>query len=640
MAVSEELIVRIRGDLRDIETKLNRLERESGETARTMSRQFQQAGRQMGQAFAALRGPALAAGAAAAGIGLISRRSLEATETLQDLSDRANVSAQFLQELRFVTNQSGASARDFDDAISRLNRRLGLFQQNLATGEGEAGPAAAAFRALGLEADITSGHLANTEQVFAAVVAGLQSVENESQKAALASQLFGEDSGPRLVGLLNRGTEGIRELSEEMRELGIVMSDDVVRGAAEVSDELEVLETIVTARLNDAVARNAEGIRVWATAWADLRVVLIDVAGGIGELWGGISGQGAPGSEATALERAMFETRNEMSRLDEQARRLQQTLENPGTYEFRREALQEQIESLQSEIADLEQVYNDLAAVASTSAETRAGALRELAGFGLGADDVLSTIPGDLGSSAAVGAALGDAAPALPVPFDPFANAGERSTLVMRHIREGAVDISEALQESTESLDVIGESNAFTRLADSALTLEDALVSSLRTFEDTLVDAITEGKLEFDDLARHILRTFARMAIQNYITNPIARFAGTMFGMGPGKATGGPASGLTLVGEQGPELVNLGPMANVMTANMTKAVMQGDMRRGGPGGAVSVNNSYTIDARGADAGAEARIRQAIQEASAVSAAQAEARTLRTITAAQRNRRAR
>jgi hypothetical protein len=612
MAVSEELIVRIRGDLRDIETKLNRLERESGETARTMSRQFQQAGRQMGQAFAALRGPALAAGAAAAGIGLISRRSLEATETLQDLSDRANVSAQFLQELRFVTNQSGASARDFDDAISRLNRRLGLFQQNLATGEGEAGPAAAAFRALGLEADITSGHLANTEQVFAAVVAGLQSVENESQKAALASQLFGEDSGPRLVGLLNRGTEGIRELSEEMRELGIVMSDDVVRGAAEASDRLEVLDTVVSARLNEAVARNAEGLETWATAWANIRIAVIDATGALGQF---LSVSDEVASEQSAQRVRLY------TEIFTQFYRVA-----PGLVTTLASATSKANDELDRTITNVEE------------------ALNQFESFGLGADDLMTLAQGGI-ASGITPEPLADApdrelADPLPAPTDPFANAGERSTLVMRHIRDGAVDISDALQESTESLDAIGESNAFTRLADSALTLEDALVSSLRTFEDTLVDAITEGKLEFDDLARHILRTFARMAIQNYITNPIARFAGTMFGMGPGKATGGPASGLTLVGEQGPELVNLGPMANVMTANMTKAVMQGDMRRGGPGGAVSVNNSYTIDARGADAGAEARIRQAIQEASAVSAAQAEARTLRTITAAQRNRRAR
>jgi uncharacterized protein YukE len=636
MAVSEELIVRIRGDLRDIETKLNRLERESGQTARTMSRQFQQAGRQMGQAFAALRGPALATGAVAAGIGLISRRSLEATETLQDLADRANVSAQFLQELRFVTNQSGASARDFDDAISRLNRRLGLFQQNLATGEGEAGPAAAAFRALGLEADIASGRLANTEQVFAAVVAGLQSVENESQKAALASQLFGEDSGPRLVGLLNRGTEGIRELSQEMREMGIVMSNEVVAAAAATSDELEVLETIVTARLNDAVARNADGVRAWTIAWTDLRVALIDVAGGLGELWGGLSGQGAPSSEASALERAMFDTRNEMSRLEEQSRRLQETLENPATYEFRREALQVQIDSLQSEIAELEQTYNDLAAVASTSAQTRAGALRELAGFGLGADDVLSTIPGAPPSAAPEPAAQGK-------DYETMRSAITNATVAAVGFGDELKEVEEAGEEvrrkTSEIAEEIDRTPGFTRMIESAMTLEDALVSSIKAFEDTLVDAITEGKLEFDDLARHILRTFARMAVQQYITGPIARFASAVFGAGPGKATGGPASGMTLVGEQGPELVNLGPMANVMTANMTKAVMQGDMRRGGSGGAVSITNSYTIDARGADAGAESRIRQAIQEASAVSAAQAEARTLRAITSAQRNRRA-
>lgn len=610
MAVSEELIVRIRGDLRDIETKLNRLERESGETARTMSRQFQQAGQQMGRALASLRGPALAAGAVATGIGLISRRSLEATETLQDLSDRANVSAQFLQELRFVTNQSGASARDFDDAISRLNRRLGLFQQNLATGEGEAGPAAAAFRALGLEAEIASGRLANTEQVFAAVVAGLQSVENESQKAALASQLFGEDSGPRLVGLLNRGSDGIRELSQEMRDLGIVMSDDMVRGAAEASDRLEVLETVVTARLNEAVARNAEGLETWANAWANIRVAVIDATGALGQF---LSVSDEVASEQSAQRVRLY------TDIFTQFYRVA-----PGLVTTLATATSNANDELDRTITNVDE------------------ALNKFESFGLDADDLMTLAAGDIAAGIpAVDDATGDAgareaADALPAPFDPLAAGGEQSTLVMRHIREGAVDMAEALQDGADSLDVIGESNALDRLADSALTLETALVSSLRAFEDTLVDAVTQGKLEFDDLARHILRTFARMAIQNFITNPIARFASNIFG--PGKATGGPASGLTLVGEQGPELVNLGPMANVMTANMTKAVMQGGMRRGGAGGAISVTNSYTIDARGADAGAESRIRQAIQEASATSAAQAEARTLRAITAAQRNRR--
>lgn len=609
MAVSEELIVRIRGDLRDIQTKLNRLERESGQTANTMARQFQQAGQRMGRAFAALRGPALATGAVAAGIGLISRRSLEATETLQDLADRANVSAQFLQELRFVTNQSGASARDFDDAISRLNRRLGLFQQNLATGVGEAGPAAAAFRALGLEADIASGNLADTEQVFAAVISSLQEVQNESQKAALASQLFGEDAGPRLVGLINRGPDGIRELSQEMRNLGIVMSNEVVAAAAATSDELEVLDTIVDARLNETVARNADGLRTWAEGWANIRVAIIDVVGALGEFF-----------SMSSEERW-------------ESNRRQIDLYSDAVFAFYRIA-----PGLAAGLASATSNANDEIERTTTNVEE---ALNRFESFGLDADDLMSLAAGDIAATVPTPEGEGQQDPAKDIEALRESITTATAAAVgfgdeLKQVEEAGEEVRRKTSEIAEEID---RTPGFTRMIESAMTLEDALVSSIKAFEDTLVDAITEGKLEFDDLARHILRTFARMAVQQYITGPIARFASAVFGAGPGKATGGPASGMTLVGEQGPELVNLGPMANVMTANMTKAVMQGDMRRGGSGGAVSITNSYSIDARGADAGAESRIRQAIQEASAVSAAQAEARTLRAITSAQRNRRA-
>jgi hypothetical protein len=75
-----------------------------------------------------------------------------------------------------------------------------------------------------------------------------------------------------------------------------------------------------------------------------------------------------------------------------------------------------------------------------------------------------------------------------------------------------------------------------------------------------------------------------------------------------GRATGGPASGLTLVGEQGPELVALGGMANVMTANMTRAAMQSQTRQTGGKMEAVVNSVLNIDARGAAEGVEERIR--------------------------------
>ncbi len=97
-------------------------------------------------------------------------QALGAAEAIQDVADAANVSAEFLQGLRGVTQQSGAEARHFDDAIVRLNRPLGLFSQHLATCEGEAGPAANTLRALSLESPRAAGRHEHTQKALHAPV--------------------------------------------------------------------------------------------------------------------------------------------------------------------------------------------------------------------------------------------------------------------------------------------------------------------------------------------------------------------------------------------------------------------------------------------------------------------------------------
>ena len=225
-------------------------------------------------------GPLLGIGGvvSGAGLALLVRESLSAAEAVQDLADRAGVSAEFLQEMRYAASQSGAETRDFDDSISRLNRRLGLFQQHLASGTGEAGPAAQAFRALGLEGRIASGELADAESVFREVVRALSDMESESRRSALASQLFGEDSGPRLASLIGQGEEGIASYTARARELGLVLTDEMIAKGAEASDQMETLGMVLRTNLHGAIIENADEIAQMAEAFTDALPGMIELA--------------------------------------------------------------------------------------------------------------------------------------------------------------------------------------------------------------------------------------------------------------------------------------------------------------------------------------------------------------------------
>src|SRR5690606_24375976 len=100
------------------------------------------------------------------------------------------------QRLRRVFGDFGVSTSEFDMAMQRLNRRLGLFVE---TG---GGPAAQVIKQLGLEQDITSGKIRTAEQLYDRIVSELQGVDSAARAAAIASGFFGDEAGPKLATVL------------------------------------------------------------------------------------------------------------------------------------------------------------------------------------------------------------------------------------------------------------------------------------------------------------------------------------------------------------------------------------------------------------------------------------------------------
>jgi hypothetical protein len=141
-------------------------------------------------------------------------------------------------------------------------------------------------------------------------------------------------------------------------------------------------------------------------------------------------------------------------------------------------------------------------------------------------------------------------------------------------------------------------------------------------------DAIVEGK-SFNDVMKSLIKTLEKAAINSLVMSFFTPGAGqttspfsSLF-----KAQGGTdfaPGGLALVGERGPELVNLPRGSQVLPNDVSRQVMSG-------GGQIVY--SPMIDARGASVEAVARLAQIIQEDKQTFA-------LRTITTIQQARRGR
>ena len=498
--------------------------------------------------------------AGAAGIGLSVRaftqmtsRALQTAEALSDLSERAGVSVEFLQGMRLAADQNGASADQFDDSISRLNRRLGMF---INTG---AGPAATAFRQLGLDTRIASGELDNAEKVFNAFVIELQKIENVAQQSALASQLFGDRAGPQLVGMLRRGTDGLQAYQDALRETGRLMGNDVARQGAELNARLRDIRATFDDRMANVILENAAAIEEMANQLAAVAEWGVRAASGLSGFMQQFQRQGQlEGSleQRQALRGAAIDLRQTMGRGD----RADLDMASPLARALREGLGSSQAATLIREIqrdhgtgfANLKLAGDSLSQVAD-QLDAMARAMMAPPGTRGPRAPTLTPPPPPPGSTGST------ADPRALAPITDTIFVGQRTvdqfqSQIARHFGDGdlmpAIDaIGEVAEETATRMDTLRES--YDRFN---LTLEDVALNGIAAVEDALVDLIMGAEGGFRDLARSVVAMLVRMAVQQTISGMLGSIS---LPFGGGRASGGPVRpGMSYrVGERGqPEL--------------------------------------------------------------------------------------
>lgn len=111
---------------------------------------------------------------------------------------------------------------------------------------------AEAYEALGISVTDASGELRDSESVYWEAIDTLGKIENETERDALAMQLFGK-SAQELNPLIEAGAKRMQELGEKAHEAGYVISDDMLQSYGALDDQLRYLEG------GAAAAKNALG---------------------------------------------------------------------------------------------------------------------------------------------------------------------------------------------------------------------------------------------------------------------------------------------------------------------------------------------------------------------------------------------
>lgn len=217
-----------------------------------VGRRTEQMTRRLDKAFGTVKTSiaALGTGLAAGGFVTFVKSGIDAADSMAKLAAQTGVSVESLSGLQYAAGLSAVKNEELTQALSKLAKAASDTAAN--TGE-----ARGAFQALGVSVKDASGNLKGTEALLLELADKFAGIADGTGKSALAMKLFGE-SGARLIPFLNQGRGGLEGLRKEAERLGIVISGDTARAAADLNDNLARIGK-QTEALRNALVENLIG---------------------------------------------------------------------------------------------------------------------------------------------------------------------------------------------------------------------------------------------------------------------------------------------------------------------------------------------------------------------------------------------
>ena len=182
-----------------------------------------------GWGMAAAAGFAAVAAAAAAAI-QIANQATTAAADLTDAADRIGVGTEALQQWRYVADEAGVPVQALEADLEKLNGVLGKFK--IGIGDAKLKPW---FQELGIsKSDLDS--ISTADQLMLMLADRLGQITDRSKQVA-AARAFGIEAS---LPALRLGEQGVRDLLEASKELGVVLDAETVQKLDEADRKAEL----------------------------------------------------------------------------------------------------------------------------------------------------------------------------------------------------------------------------------------------------------------------------------------------------------------------------------------------------------------------------------------------------------------
>ena len=487
-------------------------------------------------------------------------QSTRAAVEIQNLSNVAGVGVEKFQEFAFASRTVGIEQEKLADILKDVNDKFGDYY---ATG---AGPLADFFENIapkvGLTADAFKG--LSSDQALGLYVQKLQEAGVSQSEMTFYMEALASDA-TALAPLLYNNGQALADMSEKARELGVVMSSDLVSNAATMRTRFNQVMDSMTAKF---------------TTWALTVVSGFDAIFNISEM-----------ERMEDLAEKIDKANAERARI---AERIRDRSTNPRYDRVDPEKNAEAIAQYTERLNQQSAVVNALTGEYTKLNDNLIARLQlEQTLEDLKTGDTNSGTGGTVSTAKSISdirSAYDDLVASLDPAIEAQQDFASVSKVVADAVRAGIVVEEEAI----DTLDRYAQSivNASLEASDLAGAM-DSIQSSMESAFMGMVDGTMTAQDAFKSMARDIIKELYRVLVVQRLVGSFSAdgggILGGVFNAVGGKASGGPvtAGRPYMVGEHGRELFVPQSAGRVLSVPQTKAAIGG-------GETIIINQSNTF----------------------------------------------
>jgi len=445
-----------------------------------------------------LAGVTLAAGATATALAVLVDKSFQAVDAIGKTSTQTGIATDTLQAFHLAARESGTTIEGANTALIKFARSVGDAQRGVKTQSD-------IFKDLNVNLKNADGTMRTFDEILVDTATGITNLGDQTARATALANLFGRQ-GVILTGAITDLSErGIANFIKRAKDLGIVLSEQVIRRTEKFNDAVGVIKMQIGSFVNNITTSFLPVFEKMQQAIAEFIQSSIKQAGGMDKLGMSIANSIITGVAATikALGELQLSFANLAVNLDTILPNITLKFANfaqsimallPTT-----KALGTAIEiGLIKAEAELAIQTNELVKANTKFRDNAKSVADTLLGLRLTEEDLVAT-------------------------NDSFNKSLDQTALKLTNI-QSPLDVYKA------------------QIQDVGKSIEQSGVKAMKSFEDAIVEGLKTGKLSFKSFADVVVTELLRIAVQQLIINNI--LAGLKL-LGAGASLGGGEPDLT-----------------------------------------------------------------------------------------------